>query len=209
MTIVHTCNHTQRPVRHKLVHGISHFLVDNFVAQPFDAQIGGHIATRAKCDLSTTCWPTSSSVVFMPPAPPVPQACYARTHPPTTPWVASYHHLTNFLPTCHVSPLRPATKCPFYWSASRLRERGRGTLQMYVILRVCLKESFGINFFNQRHDHDACILRLGSKRRTRAAGITRNIFNIPSCHEVKVLQDKWLAEQRDVKKRTYLEELVD
>ena len=40
-------------------------------------------------------------------------------------------------------------------------------------------------------------------------GITRNIFDIPSCHEVKVLQGKWLAEQRDVKKRTYLEELLD
>lgn len=62
----HTCNHTQRPGRHKLVHGISHFLVDDFVAQPFDAQIGGHIATRARCDLSTTCWPTSSSVVARP-----------------------------------------------------------------------------------------------------------------------------------------------
>ena len=83
-------------------------------------------------------------------------------------------------------PAAPSNEMSLYWSASRLRERGRGTLQMYdnVCHFACLFKSFGRNFFNERHGHDPCILRHRSKRRTRAAGITRNIFNIPSCHEV-------------------------
>ena len=44
----------------------------------------------------------------MPPSPPLPQACYARTPHPTTTWMASYHHVANSSPTCHERSREPS-----------------------------------------------------------------------------------------------------
>ena len=48
MTIVHTCNLTLLQVRHEIVHGATHFLIDDAVVQPLHVQIGGHICHRDK-----------------------------------------------------------------------------------------------------------------------------------------------------------------
>ena len=56
--------------------------------------------------------PDGPPSLLMPPSPPLPQACYARTHHPTTTWMASSHHVANSSPTCHESPLPPAEPQP-------------------------------------------------------------------------------------------------
>ena len=48
----------------------------------------------------------------MPLSPPLQQACYARTRPPTTTWMASSHHVAKSSSTCHVSPVPPAKPQP-------------------------------------------------------------------------------------------------
>ena len=56
--------------------------------------------------------PDGPPSLLMPPSPPLPQACYARTHHPTTTWMASSHHVANSSPTCHESPLPPGKPQP-------------------------------------------------------------------------------------------------
>ena len=56
--------------------------------------------------------PDGPPSLLMPPSPPLPQACYARTHHPTRTWMASSHHVANSSPTCHESPLPPAEPQP-------------------------------------------------------------------------------------------------
>ena len=70
----------------------------------------------ARSKVATTSWRrvprNGPPSLLMPPSPPLPQACYARTHHPTTTSMASNHHVANSSPTCHESQLPPAEPQP-------------------------------------------------------------------------------------------------